>query len=306
MANAIPLLEGTDASGGYLVRDTYGVTLQNRILRLQATGAVNFQRVPGKRQRYTIYAGRPTAAFVAEGAAKGVTGAEFTELVVNVKKIATIVLYTDEMLEDAQEDPTILVNADVEAAFADLIDAHVLGEAAGTNIATSFDAALRSTTNTVEIGNTAGDRLRIAISAAMGKLEEAGYTPTDVLLPTDVRQAIRDARAAVETTAPVYGPAGSSLDPFYGLTDRYSSNLSKWAAAPAAGKVKGFVVDRAHLVGAMRSDITVKRTDQATVDVSGTLHHLWQQNKTAFLWEMRVGFNVHDINNTVVALLDAA
>lgn len=301
MANAIPILEGTDASGGYLVRDTIGATLQNQILRLQATGAVNFQRVGGKRQRYSIYAGRPTAAFVAEGAAKPVTGAEFTELVVNVKKIATIVLYTEEMLEDAQDDPTVFVNADVRGAFADLIDAHVLGEAAGANIATNFDAALRSTTTTVELGNTAGDRLKIAISAAMGKLEEAGYTPTDVILPTDVRQAIRDARAAVETTTAIF----EQSDPFYGLTPRYSSNLSKYSSAAAAGKVKGFVVDRSHLVGAMRKDIVVKESSDATVDVSGTLHHLWQQNKTAYLWEMRVGFNVHDINNTVAAILDA-
>lgn len=303
MANAVPILEGTDASGGYLVRDTIGATLQNQILRLQATGAVNFQRVGGKRQRYTIYAGRPTAAFVAEGAAKPVTGAEFTELVVNVKKIATIVMYTEEMLEDAQDDPTVFVNADVRGAFADLIDAHVIGEAAGANIATSFDNALRSTTSTVELANTGGDRLSLAISAAMGKIEEAGYNPTDVILPTDVRQAIRDARAAVETTMPVFG---NGRDPFYGLTDRYSSNISKYASAAAAGKAKGFVVDRAHLVGAMRKDIVVRQSDQATVDVSGTLHHLFQQNKTAMLWEMRVGFNIHDINNTVVAILDAA
>jgi hypothetical protein len=74
-----------------------------------------------------VYAGRPTAAFVAEGAAKGVTGAEFTQLAVDVKKMATIVLYTEEVLEDAQYDPQVLVNADVGAAFTDLIDAHILG-----------------------------------------------------------------------------------------------------------------------------------------------------------------------------------
>ena len=91
MANAIPLLEGTDASGGYLVRDTYGETLQNAIQRLSPSlGLSRVDRVVGKRQKYTVYAGRPTAAFVAEGAAKGVTGAEFTELTVNIKKIATI------------------------------------------------------------------------------------------------------------------------------------------------------------------------------------------------------------------------
>ena len=39
---------------------------------------------------------------------------------VNIKKIATIVLYTEELLDDAVEDPRVLVNADVEAAKASL------------------------------------------------------------------------------------------------------------------------------------------------------------------------------------------
>ena len=36
MSNAIPLLEGTDASGGYLVRDSYGETLINTVNRKSA------------------------------------------------------------------------------------------------------------------------------------------------------------------------------------------------------------------------------------------------------------------------------
>jgi hypothetical protein len=50
----------------------------------------------------------------------------------------------------------------------------------------------------------------------------------------------------------------------------------------------------------------VSRSDQATVDVSGTLHHLWQQNKVALRWEMRLGFNTHDINRAFALILNAA
>ena len=303
MANAIPLLEGTDASGGYLVHDVYGRTLQAAILRVGGAGAaVRFDRVGGKRQRYPIYAGRPTAAFVAEGAIKLATGAELTELVINVKKIATIVMYTEELLEDAVDDPTVLVNTDVEGAFADLIDAHILGYAAGAQIATQFDAMLRSSTQTVELANTGGSRLKDAISAAMGLIEESGLTPTDVILPTDVKQHVRDAKKAVETTDSVYG----ATDPFNALKDSYSSNMVKLSAVAGAGKVKGVVLARTNCIGVMRKDITVRTSSEATVDVSGTLHHLWQQNKSAWLWEQRIGFNVLEINKSVALILDAA
>src|SRR5262245_15439024 len=98
MANAIPLLEGTDASGGYRVRDSFGRTIQRTIRRESAVMSVSrVDRVPGKKQRYTVYAGRPVAAFVAEGGPKAATGAEFTEVVIDIKKIACIVLYTEEI-----------------------------------------------------------------------------------------------------------------------------------------------------------------------------------------------------------------
>jgi predicted phage gp36 major capsid-like protein len=147
MSNAIPLLEGTDGSGGYLVPDDIGRTLNKTIQRDSAVaGLARVDRLSGKRTQYPVYAGRPTAAFVAEGVGKGVTGAEFTEDTLNVKKIATTVIYTEELLEDAREDPRALVNADVEGAFAYLIDGHALGYVAGSAIVGSFDSELTSTT----------------------------------------------------------------------------------------------------------------------------------------------------------------
>lgn len=306
MANAIPLLEGTDASGGYLVRDTYGQTLLNTIQRNSAVLSLGrVDQVPGKRQKYSIYAGRPTAAFVSEGAAKGTTGAEFTELTLNVKKIATQVLYTQELLEDAQEDPRVLINADVESAFADLVDAHALGKANGTNLSTSFDDSLRQTTQTTELG-TGGDAIAKAISVAMEKIEANGGTPNGIILGSDGRAQLRDARYAVETTEPVYTDGfNREPDSLYGMNLAYSTNLSKFSAAAAGTKIVGIVGDFSHSIAVMRSDLTVRTSDQASVDVGGTLHHLWQQNKTAFQWEMRVGYGIHDRDRMFCAIVDA-
>lgn len=306
MANAIPLLEGTDASGGYLVSEQYGATLQNGIRRESAVMSLSrVERVIGRRQKYAIYAGRPTAAFVAEGAAKGVTGAELSELTVNIKKIATIVLYTEELIEDAREDPTVLVSADVEAAFQDLIDAHALGMANGAAITGQFDSELVGTTQTAELG-TAADAFATAVSGAIESVEDDGYRVTGIVAASDVRAHLRDARGPGDNaTSPVYTEGfGREPDTLYGVPIRFTSNLDGFPAA--AGKVAAVVGDFSHALFALRRDIRVDRTNQATVDVSGTLHHLWQQNKTALLWEMRIGFAAHDLNKAFAQITNAS
>ena len=261
-------------------------------------------RVVGRRQKYAVYAGRPTAAFVAEGAAKAATGAEFTELVVNIKKIASVVMYTEELLEDAREDPTVLVGADVEAAFQDLIDAHALGYQNGAAIVGSFDSELTNTTQTTELGTT-GDAFAIAVSAAIANIESNGGRASGIVAASDVRAHLRDARNAVETSNPVY-TAGFNREPdtLYGVPIRYSSNLDGFPAG--AGKIAAVVGDFQHAVFALRRDITVRMSNQATIDVSGTLHNLWQQNKSAVLWEMRVGFVAHDLNRMFSNVTNAA
>jgi predicted phage gp36 major capsid-like protein len=305
MANAIPLLEGTDTSGGYLVPDEIGMTLEKTIQREAAVaGLARVDRLNGKRTQYPIYSGRPTASFVAEGAEKPATGAEFTQLTLNVKKIATTVMYTEELLEDAREDPRVLVNADVEGAFADLIDAHALGYAAGAAIVGSFDSELTNTTQTFELGS-GGDAFAVAVSQAMAAVESNGGRPTGIIAASDVRGLLRDARNTVETASPVF-TAGFEREPdsLYGLGIRYSSNLD---ALPAgAGKVAAVVGDFSHAILGIRKDITVRTSNQATINVSGTLHHLWQQNKVAALWEMRVGFVAHDLNRNFAVITNAS
>jgi HK97 family phage major capsid protein len=311
MANAIPLLEGTNASGGYLVPDEIGQTLTNTIKREGAIADLaRVDRLVGKRTNYPVYAGRPTAAFVAEGAPKPATGAEYSQTVLNVKKIATTVMYTEELLEDAREDPRVLVNADVESAFADLIDAHGLGWQAGSAITTSFDSAVGATTQTTEYDQTKADGLALAVSAAMNTIESNGGTPSGLVLASDARATFRNARqsgSGLGAAQPVF-TNGFEREPdtLYGLRVRYSSNLPTVAGTAAASRVIGVVGDFSHAILGIRKDITVRTTNTATIDVSGTLHHLFQQNKVAALWEMRVGFVAHDLNRMFVAILNAA
>lgn len=311
MANAIPILEGTNTSGGYLVPDNIGSVLVNTIQREGAVpNLARVDRLVGKRTLYPVYAGRPTAAFVAEGADKPATGAEYTQTTLNVKKISTTVIYTEELLEDAREDPRVLVSADVESAFADLIDAHALGWQNGSAITTSFDSALSATTQTVEYDQSKPDGLALAVSAAMQKIEAAGGKPNGLALASDARATFRDARQSASglgIAQPVF-TSGFEREPdsLYGLNISYSSNLATVAGTAAASRLIGVVGDFSHAILGIRKDITVRTSDQATVNVSGTDHRLWQENKVAALWEMRVGFVAHDINRMFTAILNAS
>jgi len=313
MANAIPLLEGTAGSGGYLAPDNFNGLLfergLNRKSALMAMPGLRVRRVNGKREKFTEYVGRPTVATVAEGADKPVTGAEYAEVTLDIVKAATIVMYTEELIEDAQDDPTILINQDVRAAFADYVDSNALGRNAAGTIVGAFNSEVSETSQQVELGTTA-DRVALAVSGAMGLVEANGYTPTGVMLAHDARQHFRDARQATETTAQVYASdAAGYVQPvptLYGLPIGYTTNLQTLAGTAAAGRVVGIVGDFSQALLAIRNDIRIKFSDQATVDVGGTQHRLWQQNKVASLWETRLGFVVHDLNRAFAAIINAA
>jgi HK97 family phage major capsid protein len=308
MANAIPLLEGTGASGGFLAPDQFvqnafqrGIDRQSAIASLATV-----RRVSGKRQQLTEYVGRPTAAFTAEGADKNVTGAEYAQVTLDIKKITSVIMYTEELIEDAQDDPTVLINQDVRAAFADLIDSHALGRNQAGAVTTQFNNSLTSTTQTVEYDQTKQDGLPLAISSAIATVQANGYQPNGVVLANDAPMVLRNARDVQGRPLLMDGFAGMAPNVLYGLDLRISTNLQTVTAAAAAGRVIGIVGDFSQAVLGVRNDIRVKFSDQATVNVSGTDHRLWQQNKVASLWEARVGFVAHDINRAFVAIINAA
>lgn len=262
------------------------------------------RQVGAKTVQFTEYVGRPTASFVAEGADKPATGAEYAPVTVDIKKIASTVIYTEELLEDAQDDPTVLINQDVRAAFADLIDSHALGRNNAGAVASQFNSSLAATTQTVELG-AGQDALAVAVSSAMETIEANGYSPTGAVLARDGGAALRNARDT--TGRPLYMD-GFQAAPgvLFGIPIRYTTNLQTVLGTPAVGRIVGLVGDFSGALLAVRNDIRVKFSDQATVNVAGTDHRLWQQNKVAALWEARVGFVAHDLNRRFVAITNAA
>lgn len=309
MANQIPLSGASNAAGGYLLPPEQGEILTNAIL--SESGAINLagdkRATSTRKTQFPIWLGRPTAGFVGEGAAKPVTGAEFSQGEINIKKVASIVLFTDEQLEDVQGgDLNVLVDSGVRTAINEVVDAHVVGKSAGTNLTTSFDNAWRATTQTVEYDGSKADGLELAVSAAMGKLEANGYTNQSqmgVLLGTGFAQVLRDARSSNDTTQAVYA---QGRDPLYGLDRAYSTNLNATSTSAGANVIRGFVVYEPNVHVRVRKDVVVSVSTEATVNDGSTDRNLFQENLTAIRYETRLGHYTHDIDRAVVAIVDAS
>lgn len=309
MANQIPLSGATGAAGGFLLPPEQGEILTNGIL--ESAGAIalagDAKATTARKTQFPIWLGEPTAGPVGEAAPKPVTGAELGQTEVNIKKFASIVMFTDEMIDDVQNgDLNVLVDSKVRGAINKSIDAHAAGKENGTNIAGVFDTMLRSTTQTVELDTSKADSLELAVSAAMGKLEENGYgdvSQMGALLGFGFNKQLRDARSSNDTTQRVYD---ASRDPLYGVAPFSSTNLSPLSANVGATKIVGFVAYRPNLHVRVRRDVTLSVSSEATVNDGNTDRHMFQENLTAFRYETRLGFLVHDLNRAVVAIVDAA
>lgn len=314
MATSTPVSGLTDAAGGIVLPIEQGALLANGVLdTAQALSIAGDARTTSaRREAFSIFNDAGDAEFVGEGGTKPVDGAEFSGGTLNIKKIARIITFTDEMIEDLQNgDVNVLIDDHIRRKIAKKADAHVVGRAAGSDVSSQFDSNLRTTTQTIEYDASKQDGFALAVSAAMGSLEANGYEDLGAIIPTDVARHIRDARvtgvsgggtAAAAVTALSQGLYGPITDPLYGLPRVVSSNLDGITASAGAGKVVGYVVSRPNLHVRIRHDVRVTPSNEATI--GGT--SLYQNDLTALRYVMRLGFYVHDLNRAVVKITNAS
>ena len=314
MANNIPLSGLSDAAGGLVLPEAQGDLLTVGLLQEAGAFALagDSRATSSRREAFAIWQGLPTAEIVGEGGTKPVTGGEFGGGTLNIKKVASIVTFTDEMLEDVQGgDLNVLVDSGVRSAISDVVDANAVGKDSGTNITGAFDSELTATTQTVELAGNE-DSLAVAVSAAMGSLEANGYADQNgILIPGDAARYLRDARitgvsgggtASATVSALSQGLYAPLNDPFYGLDRFVSTNRNTLSESAGANKVVAVVAHRPNLHVRIRKDVTVTPSNQATI--GGT--SLFQNDLTALRYVTRVGFWVHDLNRAVVAITNAS
>lgn len=328
MANQIPLAEGTTAAGGALVRPEYGEIIQQAIARLNpAMSLVNaeMRNMPSNQATWPVYLGRATAGFVGEGANKPITGAEFTTINLVVKKMATNVVYTEEILEDAVQNPEALVNSDVESAFANLTDQHIIGtHPGGANtqayLDTTFDG-VNTGANQLALGNAVGaggagaaielvqanqDAYATALSAAIAYVEGNGGNPNGVLAALDLKGHLRDARDT--QGRPLYTDGFQNTAPsIYGLNAAFTTSLDGFPAGVQGGagskaKIVAIVGDFRFAKAVVRKQLQVKRTTEGSI----TGHNAFEQNKVIVQWDFRMGFTIYDRDRMFAVIINAA
>ena len=312
MANQIPLSGLTDAAGGYLLPDEQGQLLTTGILNQAAAFSVagDVRTTTSRRTEFPIWLGEPTAGFVGEAGTKAVTGAEFGQGTLNIKKVASIVLFTDEQIEDVQNgDLNVLVDSGVRDAISKVVDQNAIGRNNGSAVSGNFDTELCDTTSKVELDLSKQDGLALAVSAAMGTLEDNGYGDASnmaLILASDASRHLRDTRQTSGVTAPATAQAQSlyipNVDPLYGLERSFSSNLDRVSATAGSDKTVALLVYKPNLHVRVRSDITVSASSEATVYDRSQTRNLWQENLTGLRYETRGGFFVHDLNRAVVKI----
>lgn len=213
---------------------------------------------------------------------------------VYAKEIAVIVPIAEATLDDLQNlgyevIPTI--SADVEAAFANVIDGAVFF---GTNspftaLGVPSVVAGAKSAGAVVAWNGNGPDLYDAISDAMSFVETSGFEVTAIIGSPALRGAFRKMRDQVGQL--IWGGEIQDLA-------RYYNETGAWLNANAFAVVGDF----RYLVYSIRQDMRVKLLDQATLTdptTGSALYHLGQQDMVALRFTMRFGYQLPNPVNRV-------
>lgn len=233
-------------------------------------------------------------SFVPEGGVKPSGGITFSPLTVTIKKLAEIVVLSDELVRDAIQNPQQVLDGPIRQGFSRQIDANALGFKLGTAVTTGFDTSLKATSQSQTVAGTAPAD---GILAAIDTLNTNGYNADTVILSNTFKSAFLSLKTGTGSAQPVFG-FGAAPDNIYGARVVYTPHLQ---ALSGSAKTVGFVLDSSMLKYIVRTQLEVSSSNQAMVGGVS----LWETNQQALRYEQALGFNVADINRAVVALKTA-
>jgi len=244
----------TTASGGLTIpKSLYGTLIdavrRNVVFRPLAAITIGPAQIPGSSTDIVLESEEHPGLDVVELA----EGAEFPTMALSLetfnvkpKKYGVRLPITDEMMEDGHWN---LLQRSVTLA--------------GYKVARKQDSLIIDTID-ANAGNTTsgGATLTVAnITAAMQNLEDNAYTPTDMIIGTEVANDIRNIDVFVRADASgVTNPSKSLIGRIYGMNVWVSNNLGK---GNVSSKKYAYVIDRNHsfLVAEKRA-VTLRPFDE--------------------------------------------
>lgn len=249
--------------------------------------------------------GRPTAAWVDEGARKPSTKGSRTLKTITPKKLAAIVVDSKEVVRANPGNYVSDMRGQLAEAFAIAFDNATLHDLGGDGTGTGpFTNNIDETSKSVELGTAAqGDGgvyadFNDALGTLIGDTDATGrhYKATGFALDDLVEPMMRGAVDTVGRPIWVDLPANEESN---GLS-RPGSLLGRRSfmgegVGLANGDILGYVGDWTKAVWGVVGGISYDVSTQATVTIDGELVSLWENNLVAVLAEAEYGWAIADV-----------
>jgi HK97 family phage major capsid protein len=276
-----------------LIEEEYSHTLLNRATET-STVLRAFNTVPmgAKVQNMPALATLPTASWVGETAEtrkKPSTKFSFENKVLTAQEVAAIIVLNEEDLEDATDDLLSKAASLGGQAVGRTLDAAVLF---GTNKPAAWTspdlfASATAAGNIFQVG-TGTDDLVGSIFQAAEAVDDSGANPDAFIARGGFKYKLANLRDG--QNAPIYLPslsqAPGSVDNVAGL-DAYWNKNGAWDKT----KALALIADPALALIGIRSDISVKFLDQATID--GV--NLAENDQVALRFRARYAYTLADV-----------
>ena len=248
--------------------------------------------LPGAGKTIPTITGEPTAAWVAETDEKPVSRPTFGSKSMTPYKLAVIVPFSNEFRRDLPALYRELVRR-LPLALAKKFDETVFGVSAAPG--SNFDTLASAPALTVDGTGTFQDVLnvQVAVAAAGGDLS---HWVTSLPLYATMLGSVNGLGQQYFTAGQL--PSGQLAPSIFGAPVVKTKGAMR--KSTTVGDDTGIAGDFANsmMVGVVEG-VTVRVSDQATINDGGTALNLWQRNMFAVLAEIELGCIVRDINHFV-------
>ena len=242
--------------------------------------------LPGRGVTIPVITGDPTAAWVAETAAKPVSNGTPGTKLMSAFKIAVIETFSKEFVRDAAALYDALVQR-LPGALAGVFDSTVIGATQAPS-ATNFDTfanctaqSILNANNGTYLGLVAADADVAAHGGVMNGLAFGAQGRALLLTATDT------------TNRPLFLASANDgvVDKVLGVPTYFNKNLYKaGASSGSVPAVVGVAGDWSQAMYGTVAGVDISVTDTATLTSGNTTINLWQQNMIAVRAEIEVGF----------------
>lgn len=241
--------------------------------------------LPGRGVTIPVITGDPTAAWVAETAAKPVSNGTPGTKLMTAYKIAVIETFSKEFVRDAKALYDALV-ARLPKALAGVFDSTVIGatNAPGNNFDTFASCTAQSILN-------ANNGTYVGLVAADADIAAHGGIMNGIALSSQARALLLSATDT--TNRPLFLASANDgvVDKVLGVPTYFNKNLYKaGASSGSVPAVVGVAGDWTQAVYGTVNGVEISFTDTATLTSGNSTINLWQQNMVAVRAEIEVGF----------------